>query len=70
MFSVIEALQAKLGTLSLEGQQKLEKETAKKEKKAEAKADAAMKRKMVSSHLCSHPHPLTVISALDCRHRR
>ena len=42
-----EALQAKLGTLSLEAQEKLEKDTAKKEAKAEAKAEAAQKKKMV-----------------------
>lgn len=42
-----EALQAKIGTLSLEAQEKLEKDTAKKEAKAEAKADAALKKKMV-----------------------
>lgn len=46
--SPIEALQAKIGTLSLEAQTKLEKETAKKEVKAEAKADAALKKKMAS----------------------
>ncbi|KAI0758159.1 translation initiation factor SUI1 [Fomes fomentarius] len=43
-----EALQAKIGTLSLEAQQKLEKDTAKKEAKASAKADAALKKKMAS----------------------
>ncbi|KAI0722515.1 eukaryotic translation initiation factor 1-like protein [Earliella scabrosa] len=43
-----EALQAKIGTLSLEAQEKLEKDTAKKEAKAEAKADAALKKKMAS----------------------
>jgi len=42
------ALQAKLGTLSLEAQEKLEKDTAKKEAKAEAKAEAAQKKKMAS----------------------
>ena len=45
--SLTEALQAKLGTLSLEAQEKLEKDTAKKEAKAEAKAEAAQKKKMV-----------------------
>lgn len=40
-------MQAKLGTLSLEAQSKLEKDTAKKEAKAAAKADAALKKKMV-----------------------
>jgi density-regulated protein DRP1 len=43
-----EALQAKIGTLSLEKQAKLEQDTAKKEAKAEAKADAALKKKMAS----------------------
>ncbi|EIW76524.1 eukaryotic translation initiation factor 1-like protein [Coniophora puteana RWD-64-598 SS2] len=43
-----EALQSKLGTLSLEAQKKLEKDVAKKEAKAEAKADAALKKKMSS----------------------
>lgn len=43
-----EALQAKLGTLSLDAQAKLEQETAKKEKKAVAKADAALKKKLAS----------------------
>ncbi|EPT03821.1 hypothetical protein FOMPIDRAFT_1022031 [Fomitopsis schrenkii] len=43
-----EALHAKLGTLSLEAQEKLEKDTAKKEAKAEAKAEAAQKKKMAS----------------------
>ena len=33
--------------MSLEAQEKLEKDTAKKEAKAEAKADAALKKKMV-----------------------
>ncbi|KAJ3815130.1 translation initiation factor SUI1 [Lentinula aff. lateritia] len=43
-----EALQAKIGTLSLEAQSKLEQETAKKEAKAGAKADAALKKKLAS----------------------
>ncbi|KAJ7779076.1 translation initiation factor SUI1 [Mycena metata] len=43
-----EALQTKVGTLSLEAQTKLEKDMAKKEVKAEAKADAALKKKMAS----------------------
>ncbi|KAG9317902.1 density-regulated protein DRP1 [Chiua virens] len=43
-----EAIQSKLGTLSLEAQAKLEQDTAKKEAKAEAKADAALKKKMAS----------------------
>ena len=46
-----EALQAKIGTLSLEAQEKLDKDTAKKEAKAEAKADAALKKKMVQCFL-------------------
>ena len=46
----LEALQAKMGTLSLEAQNKLEEDTAKKEAKAEAKADAAKKKKMVYSY--------------------
>ena len=56
----IEALQAKIGTLSLEAQEKLEKDTAKKEAKAEAKADAALKKKMVRAlfiRLVSFPPP-------------
>ncbi|KAJ8454617.1 hypothetical protein ONZ51_g9566 [Trametes cubensis] len=44
-----EALQAKIGTLSLEAQEKLEKDTAKKEAKAEAKAETALKKKMAST---------------------
>ncbi|KAK7471026.1 Translation machinery-associated protein 22 [Stygiomarasmius scandens] len=43
-----EALQAKIGTLSLEAQSKLEKDVAKKEAKADAKADAALKKKLSS----------------------
>jgi len=43
-----EALQAKIGTLSLEAQTKLEKEAMKKEAKADAKADAALKKKLAS----------------------
>ncbi|KAJ7510491.1 translation initiation factor SUI1 [Mycena galericulata] len=43
-----EALQTKVGTLSLEAQTKLEKDMAKKEVKAEAKAEAALKKKMAS----------------------
>ena len=42
-----EALQAKIGTLSLEGQALLEKDTAKKEARAEAKALAEAKKKEV-----------------------
>ena len=40
-------MQAKIGTLSLEGQALLEKDTAKKEAKAEAKALADAKKKEV-----------------------
>nr|GAT55661.1 predicted protein [Mycena chlorophos] len=43
-----EALHSKVGTLSLEAQSKLEKDVAKKEVKAEAKAEAALKKKMAS----------------------
>ncbi|EKM80021.1 hypothetical protein AGABI1DRAFT_113252 [Agaricus bisporus var. burnettii JB137-S8] len=43
-----EALQAKLGSLSLEQQAKIEQDSAKKEAKAEAKADAALKKKLAS----------------------
>ncbi|KAF8308808.1 density-regulated protein DRP1 [Clavulina sp. PMI_390] len=42
-----DALTAKVGTLSLEAQNKLEKDTAKKEAKAEAKAEADEKKKQV-----------------------
>ena len=45
--AVLEALQARLGTLSLEAQSKLEADSAKKEAKAEAKAEAALKKKLV-----------------------
>ena len=44
----VEALQSKIGTLSLDAQAKLEKDTAKKEAKAAAKADAEEKKKMAS----------------------
>lgn len=40
----IDALTKKVGTLSLEAQSKLEQDTVKKEKKAEAKADAEAKK--------------------------
>lgn len=62
-----EAMQAKLGTLSLEAQSKLEKEAAKKEAKAEAKADAALKKKMVcdlvsvDAAVFTRTHPSSVI---------
>jgi len=42
-----EALRVKLGTISLAAQSKLEEDTAKKEAKAEAKADVARKKKLV-----------------------
>ena len=51
-----EALQAKIGTLSLEGQALLEKDTAKKEAKAEAKALAEAKKKEV----CALPIPASL----------
>jgi len=43
-----EAIKAKLGTISQEAQSKLEEDTAKKEAKTEAKADAARKKKLAS----------------------
>ncbi|KAH8092476.1 density-regulated protein DRP1 [Cristinia sonorae] len=43
-----EALAKKIGTLSVEDQTKLEKDTAAKEVKAEKKADAALKKKLAS----------------------
>ncbi|TFK46987.1 density-regulated protein DRP1 [Heliocybe sulcata] len=46
-----EALQAKMGTMSMEQQTKLEQDAAKKEAKAEAKADAAKKKKLASQVL-------------------
>jgi len=49
-----EALQAKIGTLSLEAQTKLEKEAAKKEAKADAKADAVLKKKLASQVTIKH----------------
>lgn len=63
-----EALQAKIGTLSLEGQALLEKDTAKKEAKAEAKALAEAKKKEVcglpvsymSPHLLNYSQASTV----------
>ena len=60
---MVEALQAKLGTLSLEAQSKLEKDTAAKEAKADKKADAALKKKMVSSKFkaSSLRHPFTLL---------
>lgn len=48
VYTLLEALSAKVGTLSLEAQAKLEKDTVKKELKAEAKADAALKKKLAS----------------------
>ncbi|KAH9077011.1 density-regulated protein DRP1 [Lactarius deliciosus] len=42
------ALKAKLGTISQEAQSRLEEETIKKEAKADAKADAARKKKLAS----------------------
>lgn len=56
---IAEALQAKIGTLSLEAQSKLEQETAKKEAKAEAKADAALKKKLASQVRCLNYHLCT-----------
>jgi hypothetical protein len=48
LITFVEALESRLGTLSLDKQQKLEKDMAKAEAKAEAKADAALKKKMAS----------------------
>ena len=48
-------MQAKIGTLSLEGQALLEKDTAKKEAKAEAKALAEAKKKEVCKLLPVRP---------------
>jgi hypothetical protein len=66
-------MQAKLGTLSLEAQSKLDKEAVKKEAKAEAKADAAMKKKMVRAIILRRfgfvPALIMAILAI-CRHRR
>ena len=58
-----EALQAKIGTLSLEAQEKLEKDTAKKEAKAEAKADAALKKKMVRPSPSIHWDGMRVLTS-------
>ena len=44
---ISEAVQAKIGTQTAESQKKLEEDIAKKEAKAEAKAGAALKKKMV-----------------------
>ena len=46
-----EALQQKIGTLSLEAQSKLEEDVAKKEAKAARKADAELKKKLVRPSL-------------------
>ncbi|KAF8324588.1 translation initiation factor SUI1, partial [Cantharellus anzutake] len=43
-----DALASRIGTLSLEAQEKLEQEAAKKEAKAQAKADADAKKKQVT----------------------
>jgi len=47
MTFVSDALQNKMGALTVEAQNKLVKETAKKEAKAEAKADVEEKKKKV-----------------------
>jgi hypothetical protein len=54
-----DALQEKLGTLSIEGQKKLEQDTAKKEAKAEAKADAELKKKKVAFLSVLLPRPFS-----------
>ncbi|KIL60661.1 hypothetical protein M378DRAFT_14013 [Amanita muscaria Koide BX008] len=43
-----DALQVKIGTMSLEAQSKLEKDAVEKEAKADAKTDAALKKKLAS----------------------
>ena len=63
-----EALQAKIGTLSLEGQALLEKDTAKKEAKADAKALAEAKKKEVctpKSYVLTVSEPFKVIDRHD-----
>ena len=51
----IDALTTKIGTLSIEAQAKLEQDTAKKEQKADAKADADLKKKMVRTSQVFEP---------------
>jgi len=53
----LEALQAKIGTLSREGQALIEKDTAKKEVKAKAKALEEAKKKEVYRLPLVHLHP-------------
>ena len=64
-----EALQAKLGTLSLDAQAKLEKDAAKKEAKAAAKADAALKKKMVRRVANRDEHIKTHFGSMLSPHR-
>lgn len=47
----LEALPEKIGTLSLEKQEKLEHDAAKAERKAEKKAEAEKKKKEVSQEI-------------------
>jgi hypothetical protein len=61
LITFIEALESRLGTLSLDKQQKLEKDMAKAEAKAEAKADAALKKKMASQ--VRRPCPSCIVNA-------
>lgn len=58
-----------MGTLSLEAQAKLEKDVAKKEAKAEKKADAALKKKMVcrSTSIASLVFPLNGVLSRNLR---
>ena len=63
LFLSLEALQAKIGTLSLDAQTKLEKEALKKEAKADAKADAALKKKLSSQvRICPTSSNLQVLT--------
>lgn len=57
-----EALQEKIGTLSLEAQSKLEEDVAKKEVKAARKADAELKKKLVRLHFLN---PLTITKSIS-----
>lgn len=52
--AISDALQAKLGTMTMEAQTKLEKDAVEKEAKAEAKADAALKKKLSSQVRTRH----------------
>ena len=62
-----EALQAKIGTLSLDKQAKLDEDAAKKEKKAEAKAGAAEKKKKVRDEFVFCPMDVLTFCAHDLK---